>query len=701
MSYAKAASAKAIRAGSSRSTTVRKERTVAPEIVGREGLLTGRRFPVGDTPLTFGRNADNSVVLASRNASRLHAEVRREADGYVLYDRKSSNGTLVNGERVAWRVLQPGDVITIGDETFGFEYADPMATLLSLPPFEPFPALAVPAVPAVPVEPAPVLNVTVSGGGPVGLSFALLLEHLMGPRVSITVYDGRWIQDGSRVVWKNESQGNVRRQQVVTVQSRQYLGLPEEVQARLFTAGAYSEMWPAGPDSVGGHSPRNVRIAYVEDKLLEIANESARIRLVPTRFDAVEQRESVAKDHVLAICEGGRSKTREHFAHKFGTADKSIYSLDGEHVQDIVLGLRVKSSLPDPMSVLLTVAQNRFLLNSLRGEGFLNMRLTDAEAQEVVGIDPVRRTFEECIASRPCLMGRDADGDFQCATHGALFLPALVKGSPLWKRVREGLALFGVAERDLSAVTAFRLDMVQRPRFTAQLYSATARTPGTYGFLLGDAANAIHFWPGRGLNSGLASAISLARSLSGAWTGRAFRDADFIRHEAAMSMLQYRHKSRAWKAMVTSDEHGESRAIKDKIAQSLAGTTGAAAGGADGAAGAAASDAGGASGASGKEADIEALLERLRGIRDRLATRITGMPDDATLREHLRTLSAETVRTLLASGAWDTLVVGGEEVDIDIFYRPEPLAAAVQQAALQRRAVAQVRPAAERVLVSR
>ena len=47
------------------------------------------------------------------------------------------------------------------------------------------------------------------------------------------------------------------------------------------------------------------------------------------------------------------------------------------------------------------------------------------------------------------------------------------------------------------------------------------------------------------------------------------------------------------------------------------------------------------------------------------------MPDDATLREHLGKLRSETLRTLLTSGAWDTLIVGGEEVDIDIFYRQD------------------------------
>ncbi|KUJ55918.1 hypothetical protein ADL25_05450 [Streptomyces sp. NRRL F-5122] len=618
--------------------------------------MAGERIPILDTRVTFGRNSDNTVVISSLSVSRFHAEiVFDENEGYVLHDCGSSNGTQVNGEDVESRLLQSGDEITMGDQEFRFEVADAMETLM---------ALSLPRSVthgAEESESGPVLRVTVAGGGPVGLSFALLLEHFLGPQAQITVYDGRWRKQGRTIVWKGQDEGNVRRQQVVTVQSRQYLAWPEEVRARLFDPEHYSEMWPSGPDSIGDHHPRNMRIAYIEDRLLELANEKReRIRLIPTRFDPAEQQDALATQHVLAICDGGRSHTREHFAARFGKADESIYSLDGRHLQDVVLGLRVKSTLSDPMAVLLTVAQNRFLLNSLRGEGFLNMRLTDAELSEVIGIDPVRRVFEECIASRPCLMDRDEHGDFQCSTHGTLFLPALIKGSSLWKRVHEGLRLFGVESEDLTAVTSFRLDMVQRPRFSAELMPATAGSPGTYGFLLGDAANAIHFWPGRGLNSGLASAISLARSLNGAWSGKAFRDADFLRHEAAMSMLQYRHKSRAWKAMVTSDDKGATWAIKDIIAHGID----------------AADDL-------DRDADTKALLERMRTLRERLAPRLPGMPDDEAILERLQTLEPATLRMLVLSGAWDTLTMGGEEVDIDIFYGQDSSAAAAAVEALE------------------
>ncbi|MFF0479149.1 hypothetical protein [Streptomyces sp. NPDC004284] len=104
------------------------------------------------------------------------------------------------------------------------------------------------------------------------------------------MHDGRWTQDGPKAVWKSEGQGNVRRQQVVTVQSRQYLNLPEEVQEHLFRGDTFSEMLPVGPDSIRGRSPRNLRIAYIEDTLLELANEKPdRIRLAPAAFDPADR----------------------------------------------------------------------------------------------------------------------------------------------------------------------------------------------------------------------------------------------------------------------------------------------------------------------------------------------------------------------------------------------------------------------------
>jgi 2-polyprenyl-6-methoxyphenol hydroxylase-like FAD-dependent oxidoreductase len=486
------------------------------------------------------------------------------------------------------------------------------------------------------------LRVTIAGGGPVGLTLALLLDHHMGESVAVTVHDGRWVRLGDDVVWRGADTGNERRQQVVTVQSRQYLRLPAFVREAVFAAGRWSEMWPVGPDSIDGSPPRNVRICDLEDELLGLANRRPSVTLVPELFDASASMDHVRSQDLLAICDGAQSATREHFLREFGAADDLQYSISGQRLQDYVLGLQVRSELPDRMVVLLTAVQNRFLLNSLHGSGFLNMRLTDEEAAQAVGVTALGEAeTRQCIQSDPCLMRRDGDGHaFGCSTHRTLFLPALLGAhSSLWQRVVGGLRMFGVRDADLSAVTSFRLDMVQRPRFTAEV------SPGTFGVLLGDAANALHFWPGRGLNSGIASALSLARVLACKWNGRGLRAADLLRHEGLMAMLQYRHKTRAWRAMTTLDELGQPVAIKDRIADAIRDHRG--------------------SDPARREADLDELLLRLGELKARLAGRMADLPGDAELRDHLSGLDDLTLRTAVDSGPWDTASTGGEEVDVD------------------------------------
>src|SRR6476620_5498086 len=293
-------------------------------LMGIHGELTGQSFDLGTAPLTMGRGADNHVILSTRLASRHHAELRPEGGGWTLHDGGSTNGTAVNGRRVRSHRLRPGDEIAIGHEVFRLEVApapEPRTTVM-------------------PSVGPPVLRVTVSGGGPVGLTFALLLDDLMGPRAEIVVHDGRWeTADDGGVAWKAKGRGTSRRQQVVTLQSRQWRKLPVAVQERLFGGDAHTEMWPTGPDSVDDLPPRNVRISYIEDQLLALANEAERIRLVPERFDPADP--AVADRHVLVVCEGSRSRTREHFVDRFGAADTSVYAIDGRQVQDVVLGLRV------------------------------------------------------------------------------------------------------------------------------------------------------------------------------------------------------------------------------------------------------------------------------------------------------------------------------------------------------------------------
>ena len=83
-----------------------------------EGEYTGRRFGVTERGLTFGREADNDLVLLDDNISRHHALVRISDDRPLLEDRNSRNGTFVNNQRVSRIRLKEGDRIAVGSHLF-------------------------------------------------------------------------------------------------------------------------------------------------------------------------------------------------------------------------------------------------------------------------------------------------------------------------------------------------------------------------------------------------------------------------------------------------------------------------------------------------------------------------------------------------------------------------------------------------------
>jgi serine phosphatase RsbU (regulator of sigma subunit) len=78
-------------------------------------------FPLGRLRMTIGRSARNDLCIPDPFASRVHAEVRREGDEYLLQDLGSANGTLYNGATVEGVIrLTPGGRIQIGETEIVF-----------------------------------------------------------------------------------------------------------------------------------------------------------------------------------------------------------------------------------------------------------------------------------------------------------------------------------------------------------------------------------------------------------------------------------------------------------------------------------------------------------------------------------------------------------------------------------------------------
>ncbi|MCM2281505.1 MAG: sigma 54-dependent Fis family transcriptional regulator [Bdellovibrionaceae bacterium] len=69
---------------------------------------------------TIGRDAGNLIQLEDPFISGRHARIERRANGFVLRDQNSRNGTFLNGLRITEALLVPNDKVRFGEAVFVF-----------------------------------------------------------------------------------------------------------------------------------------------------------------------------------------------------------------------------------------------------------------------------------------------------------------------------------------------------------------------------------------------------------------------------------------------------------------------------------------------------------------------------------------------------------------------------------------------------
>ena len=96
--------------------------TAAPAPMARlVNVKTGESFALTGHRVSIGRDLECDLVLPDNGVSRRHATIAPVPGGYLLTD-ESSNGTLVNGDRMgSTHVLEPGDVLRMHDEELRYE----------------------------------------------------------------------------------------------------------------------------------------------------------------------------------------------------------------------------------------------------------------------------------------------------------------------------------------------------------------------------------------------------------------------------------------------------------------------------------------------------------------------------------------------------------------------------------------------------
>ena len=102
------------------------DRSATLVVIRGEGL--GRRFALEQNTSVIGRLPEVDFWIRNRSLSRRHCEIRRIERGggraYLLRDLDSTNGSYVNGRRIAERYLKDGDKLSVGDVVLKFVLLD-------------------------------------------------------------------------------------------------------------------------------------------------------------------------------------------------------------------------------------------------------------------------------------------------------------------------------------------------------------------------------------------------------------------------------------------------------------------------------------------------------------------------------------------------------------------------------------------------
>jgi len=78
------------------------------------GDAAGTVIPLTEADYLLGRGRDNQIQLTDLGISSHHARIYGGAEGYVIEDLKSRNGTWVNSARVEMAPLNDGDQLRLG-----------------------------------------------------------------------------------------------------------------------------------------------------------------------------------------------------------------------------------------------------------------------------------------------------------------------------------------------------------------------------------------------------------------------------------------------------------------------------------------------------------------------------------------------------------------------------------------------------------
>lgn len=95
-----------------------------PALIGISPNVSGEQFILTKGKIEVGRRPNSDIVLDLSSVSAMHAQIIKQGDQWKLLNLLSSNGTFINDEKIAEKIIKPGDRIGFAEAEFVFTYVD-------------------------------------------------------------------------------------------------------------------------------------------------------------------------------------------------------------------------------------------------------------------------------------------------------------------------------------------------------------------------------------------------------------------------------------------------------------------------------------------------------------------------------------------------------------------------------------------------
>lgn len=83
-------------------------------LIIESGEYGSKKIPLPDKSIVIGRKEGSDIMLRDSNVSRRHAKIEIIMGKHLISDLESTNGTIVNGNRITSIILEDGDQIKLG-----------------------------------------------------------------------------------------------------------------------------------------------------------------------------------------------------------------------------------------------------------------------------------------------------------------------------------------------------------------------------------------------------------------------------------------------------------------------------------------------------------------------------------------------------------------------------------------------------------